>query len=302
MRGTATRSRCDLTPLLSPAEQNAISRLRLVPRRNFSGATRGDRLTQRKGMSTEFSDYRTYAEGDDLRHVDWNVLARLGVAVTKTYRDEQDLCVHVLLDRSNSMQFGEPSKGVTAARLAYGLSVMALMGGDTLYVSWLGGRAKPLALRGRHSVSKLSTWILAGLSDGSAEPLHEGVERFWESGARAGVAVVVSDGLDQRLPNLLPAIAARGHDLMFLQILSPIELDPDIDGDLRLVDSETGESVELTANSYALTEYRRALDDHLAATKTGCERGGGRYVLATTSDDLLTVFTHTLKRYGWVRS
>ena len=294
-------SRSDVAALLSPAEMSAIDRLRLVPRRNFTGALRGERLTSRKGMSTEFADYRSYEEGDDLRHVDWNVLARLGYAVTKTYRDEEDLAVHLLLDRSASMEFGEPTKRQFAARLGAGLGQMALAGGDALYAQWLGGRTKPVVMRGRSNLPKFNRWLDAEPSD-PAPSLSEAIERFLRSGAQSGIVILITDGLDPRLPSVLPLIGARGHDLMLLQVLSPIELDPDLEGDLRLVDSESGEVVDVTANAYALTEYRKALDSHLEAVKRACERGSGRYIKVSTADNILTTLTQTLKRHGWVRS
>src|SRR6476619_4360431 len=87
--------------IASPLEARdfrVLEGLRLMPRKSFGGRVRGERLTKKKGISIEFADYREYTDGDDLRHLDWNVLARLGVPVTKTYRDEEDLAVHVLVD------------------------------------------------------------------------------------------------------------------------------------------------------------------------------------------------------------
>src|SRR5205814_89806 len=96
--------------LLSPAELRVFEQLRPNPRRTFGGQVRGERLTKTKGISIEFADYRDYAYGDDLRHLDWNVLARLEAPVIKTYQDELDLAVYLLLDCSRSMSFGDPSK------------------------------------------------------------------------------------------------------------------------------------------------------------------------------------------------
>ena len=89
--------------------------------------------------------------------------------------------------------------------------------------------------------------------------------------------------MDERLPDTLATLGARGHDLMFLQVLSDIELDPDIEGDLRLIDSESGGAVEITANSYALAEYKRRLGAHQAAIEAAVQRSGGRHLLVTTS-------------------
>src|SRR5487761_2315929 len=96
------------------------------------GRTRGERLTRKKGTSIEFADYREYSEGDDLWHLDWNVLARLDSTVMRTYQDEEDLAVHLVLDASPSMEFGEPAKAEVAKRLALAIAYVALNGGDTL--------------------------------------------------------------------------------------------------------------------------------------------------------------------------
>ncbi len=108
---TATRGQ----DLLSSEFLTQLERLALVSRRAFRGRTRGERKSPRKGMSVEFSDYRQYGVGDDLRYVDWNIYGRLDRLYLKLFVDEEDLCLHLLLDGSGSMSFGA---GVVAARNA----------------------------------------------------------------------------------------------------------------------------------------------------------------------------------------
>ena len=152
--------------VLTPSEFRILEGLRFSPRKSFHGRVRGERLTKKKGVSIEFDDYREYVEGDDLRHLDWNVLARLEHPVIKTYRDEEDLAVHLLLDTSSSMSFGEPAKLEYAKRLACALGYVALCGGDAVYPRAIGAREQPLpGLRGRVSYPKLARWAT------SAEPV-----------------------------------------------------------------------------------------------------------------------------------
>src|SRR6476659_4953467 len=117
-----------MTTLLDPREFRVLEGLRFNPRKSFTGKIRGERLTTKKGISIEFSDYRDYTEGDDLRHLDWNVLARLEAPIMKTYRDEEDLAVHLLLDGSASMDFGESSKFEAAKRIATAIGYVGLCG------------------------------------------------------------------------------------------------------------------------------------------------------------------------------
>src|SRR5438874_7174116 len=99
-----------------------LERLSLLSRRIFRGRVKGERRSPRKGSSVEFSDYRAYGVGDDLRYVDWNIYGRLDRLYLKLFVDEEDLCLHLLLDASASMNFGEPSK------LRYGAQVAAALG------------------------------------------------------------------------------------------------------------------------------------------------------------------------------
>src|SRR4029453_5484693 len=113
--------------LLSPGFLAQLERLALLSRRAFRGRVKGERRSPRKGISVEFSDYRPYGLGDDLRYVDWNIYGRLDRLYVKLFVDEEDLCLHLLLDASASMGFGSPSKLAYGARLAAGLGFVGLV-------------------------------------------------------------------------------------------------------------------------------------------------------------------------------
>jgi len=287
--------------ILEPREFRMLDGLRLNPRKSFSGRVRGERLTRKKGVSIEFADYREYSEGDDLRHLDWNVLARLDTPVMRTYQDEEDLAVHLLLDLSPSMDFGEPSKLQLARRLAGALGYVALNAGDAVMPRRVGFPQPPIApLRGRASYPRLGRWTAESAPDGrAAVPLARALRDFANSSARTGVVLLLTDGLDPEVAPAVRALAGRGHEVLFLQILSDIELDPDLEGDLRLIDGEGGTVVELTANSYALKEYRRRLEEHNAGIREAVRRVGGRHALVRANEPLDSIVKNTLRRDGW---
>src|SRR2546427_7541596 len=104
-----------------------LERLALLSRRVFRGRVRGERRSPRRGHSVEFCDYRAYGVGDDLRYVDWNIYARLDRLHVKLFVDEEDLCLHLLVDASNSMDFGQPTKLAYAARLAAAIGFVGLV-------------------------------------------------------------------------------------------------------------------------------------------------------------------------------
>lgn len=286
--------------ILEPQVFHWLEGLRLKPRRKFGGSVRGERTTQAKGISIEFADYREYAEGDDLRHLDWNVLARLGHAVTKTYRDEEDLAVHILVDASASMDFGDPSKLQKAREIAAALGYVALAGGDSVYPRYLSGPpVAPRGLRGRTSYPRLAAWAQVCEPEGR-KPFDTELKAFASVSARVGVVVVLSDGLQRDAAQALRSVAARGHEVWMIQILSDIELAPDLEGDLRLLDAESEGTAEVTINSYTLKDYLSSLEAHNRSLEAECQRSGGRYAMVEAGTPLQKVVKDVWKREGWL--
>jgi uncharacterized protein (DUF58 family) len=255
-------------------------------------------LTRRRGLSIEFDDYREYAEGDDLRHLDWSVLARMGRPTVKTYRDEEDLPVHLLIDGSASMQFGEPSKFSFAQRFAAAAGYMGLTGHDAVRAVLLGKRDRPpRPLRGRASYGKLSRQIEA-MEAGAKSPVGRNLSDYAAANRSPGLTVFVSDGLDPALPSAFRHLMGRGRELWMVQILSRIELDPDLEGDLRLVDSETGNHREITANSATLRRYRDSLGHHIETLREAVKRSGGTHVLVATDTPFPQALAEVFRQSG----
>jgi len=286
--------------VLETREFRLLDGLRLTPKRTFSGRVRGERISKRKGISIEFADFRDYGEGDDLRHLDWNVLARLEMPVIKTYQDEEDLAVHLLVDTSASMDFGAPTKTVAARKIACALGYVALCGQDALMPFALGRREPPLRpLRSRSSYPKLAAWA-SGIEADSQQTLMESLRDFAASGARPGLVIIISDGLDPNVFGALRVLGGRGHEVSFVHLLSLEELDPDLEGDLRLIDAEKGQPVEVTAGGNVLKQYRQRLDEHCSKLTAECLRIGGRYVQTTSGESLQSLIGDKLKREGWL--
>ena len=107
--------------LLSPELLNQLERLELVTRKIFRGRMKGERRSKRKGQSVEFADFRNYVAGDDLRLIDWNLYARLDQLFLKMFMEEEDLHFFALIDASDSMRFGTPTKLHVAKQIAAAL-------------------------------------------------------------------------------------------------------------------------------------------------------------------------------------
>ncbi len=255
---SATAAALGLTPELL----RALDRLTLPSRRSVLGATAGQRRSRRYGSSLDLADYRAYVPGDDIRRLDWGAYARLGRLLTRLYEAEEDMCVTAWVDTSASMAWDPIGKERTARGLAGALAYLALAGDDrAACVGFAGsvvGRAGPF--RGKRSAPRLWAALTA---------LPRGLSTEWGSVAAAarsvprGVAVIFSDFLTNELPKrALAALRAAGHEVVLVQVLSPLELVPEMRGELRLVDAETADSVELTLGEEALASYHGARAEH----------------------------------------
>jgi uncharacterized protein (DUF58 family) len=244
-----------------------LERLLLLMRSPVRGGLKGGRRSVKRGQSVEFADYREYAPGDDLRQLDWNVYARLERLFVKLFVEEEDVTVTLLVDASASMASGRPDKLVFAKRAAAALGYIALSSEDRVAVSALAGRTarRRTALRGSGRVFRLLADLSAieaatGPTDLVAAARHAAAQLHGR-----GVVILVSDLLDLAADRVIRELAATGSELIVLHVLSPEEIDPSFEGDLRLVDAETGEGLDVTVDLAAIDAYR----ERLAAWKAG---------------------------------
>jgi uncharacterized protein (DUF58 family) len=220
----------------------------------------------------EFSDYRAYGVGDDLRYVDWNIYGRTDRLHVKLFVDEEDLCLHLLVDASSSMNFGQPSKLDYGARLAAALGFIGLVNLERVGVGILREQVAEgwAPVRGRNQFMALASF-LAGVQAGGGTSLNGGLANYAARGREPGIAVVISDFLDPAgYETGLRALLERRFDIHVVHLLDPGELNPEFGGDLRLIDSETGEVREVTIDGDALRAYRERLHQFLEGLEGFC--------------------------------
>jgi uncharacterized protein (DUF58 family) len=249
-----------------------LERLSLLSRRAFRGSVKGERRSPRRGHSVEFADYRAYGHGDDLRYVDWNVYGRLDRLHVKLFVDEEDLCLHLLVDASASMRFGTPSKLEYAMRAAAALGFVGLVNHERVGVGILRKRASegwPPA-RGRNQVVGLLDF-LADIESTGPTHLNEALGDYAARAREPGLAVLISDLLDPRgFEAGIRRLLERRYDVHVVHVLDPAEMNPDLAGDLRLQDAETGEVRDITVDAETLRAYRERLSQFLQRVEGFC--------------------------------
>jgi uncharacterized protein (DUF58 family) len=270
--------------LLSPEFLARLAGLGLRTRKTTAARERGERRSRRRGRSVEFADYRDYARGDDVRFLDWNLLARLDRFFLKLYHDEDELRVHLLLDASRSMAFGEPVKFDHAVRTAAALGAVAIAARHRVRLAVLSEEGAPASpwLRGPPGLGRLFA-LLEAVRPAGRNALHDGVRRYVMTARPTGLLVLVSDLLDREgVEPVLRALVRPGLDVHLVQILALAETSPELAGDLRLVDSEERTGLDVDAVPRTLLAYRRKLAAYLAGIDTfALSRGFARAIVTT---------------------
>lgn len=307
--------------LFDEATLRKLTRLTLIANQVRAGRMKGERRSSRRGASLEFADYRDYSPGDDLRRLDWKAYGRLDRAFLKLFEEEEDLAVHILLDASESMNWGEGEahKFTYALRIAAALGAIALAEGDQLSVHLLRGAAsEPRALLGplrgagntlrllRHLESLQPGGLPGRLPDGSpagkpgeATDLAASLRAVAASRPRPGLVFLISDLLSVTdFTAGLAAFLRRGSEAVVIQVLAPDELDPPLAGDLRLVDVETGLYQEVSLDSGARRLYRQRLAAWQADLQAASRKYGARWSALSTAEPWDQVVQASLWKAG----
>ena len=268
--------------LLSPELLAQLERLELVTRKVFRGRMKGERRSKRKGQSVEFADFRNYVPGDDLRQLDWNLYARLDKLIIKLFLEEEDLHFYTLIDSSLSMTFGEPSKLEYAKQLAAALGFVGLIRTDRVRIetiSQTAGERGPV-LRGRSSVWRMLEHVESiqpdqGQAGKGPTPLAEGVKNFCLRNPGRGIVVLISDLMDKAgYQQALRYFVSHQVDCFVIQVLSQEELEPDLQGDVKVIGCEDQADAEITVSVPMLNKYKQTLNSFVAGAQEFCSRRG----------------------------
>ena len=289
--------------LLPPDLLAQLERLELVTRKVFRGRMKGERRSKRKGQSVEFADFRAYVAGDDLRSIDWNLYARLDKLIVKLFLEEEDLHFYTLIDASASMDFGEPSKLQYAKQLAAALGFVGLVRADRVRIETLGQdvRHRGPVLRGRKSVWRMLDY-LNGIEPGETASLAEGVKNFCLRNVGRGVVVLITDLMDKEgYETGLRYLMSQRMDVYVVHILSQEELEPDVKGDLKLVDCEDQDIAEISVSAPLLARYKATLNAFVGGAQEFCNRRGMNYLLANNQTPVKDLIANYLRRRGLVR-
>ena len=240
----------------------------------------GSRKSNAKGASVEFSDFREYIPGDDIRRIDWNAYGRFEKLFVKLFMEEKEGIFRIYLDTSSSMDFGEEPKIRHAKRMAalYGYNV--LRNQDRVILNVMSGNrtVNSLNVSGRQGFSKLVDTLAAAQCNGGTDIL--GAIKTSDIRSR-GVSIIISDFYTNDLEDILRFLTAKKQEIILVQVLTEWEKNPDMSGSLSLLDTETGEHMRITASGALFKAYKKQFVSFQEETERLAKKYSARLVSIT---------------------
>ena len=287
--------------MLDAAFFDRLSQLRLTMGYRTSMNLTGNRKSIQKGSSMEFSDFREYMAGDDIRRIDWNAYGRLDRLYVKEYMEEKEAVVSILVDTSASMDYGAKKKSELACMLAAALAYMGLNNMDRVRLYDMGRMQAPfVAGGGKRAIPRLADWLMQLSFEGTVD-IEKAIGALPLKGP--GVTVLISDFLQETfldkeqesLEKLLRFLDYSKQKTVFLHVLAGEELSVELTGTRNLIDMENQSSLRLTLDNGSIRVYERALQEFLERMRRECVKVGAFYEICSTKTDIYQLIFQNLR-------
>lgn len=278
----------------------SLSRMRLALRQNSTMNMSGNRKSSQKGTSTEFSGFREYIPGDDLRRIDWNAYGRLNKLYIKEYMEEKETAIKILIDTSASMNYGSVSKAQLCQKLALSFSYMAINNMDRVILYDLKHPDKPFECQGgKKGLPSLVDWIDKLQFEGDLS-LTDCVMKLPLK--NNGITILISDFLEEcflndsaALNKILRYLRYKKQQIILLHTLSANELRVDMTGTLNLIDMESKNKLRVTMENRSILEYEKTLHWFLSMMEQESNRNGVNYCLCDSGMEFKKIIFEKLR-------
>ncbi len=283
--------------------QRKLETLAVVSKRVFSGAMRAERRTRKTGSGVEFADHRDYVTGDDFRYLDWSVWQRMGRLLIRLYEEEEDLSIYFIIDASSSMGFGDGEKLRHAKRLVAALAYVGLANLDRVTIvganDAIEGRMPET--RGKSRIFRVFRFLRDVRPSGETD-LESAIKTFVAQHKRRGLAVLVSDLYDHKgFEKGINALRFAKFEPFVLHVVDEKERTPELRGDVRVYDCETGDEREVTVTQKVLDRYAKAYDDWLGAVGKYCASKQVDYFRADVTVPFDELILRVFRKGGFLR-
>lgn len=244
----------------------------------------GNRKSRAKGSSVEFSDYREYSIGDDFKRIDWNAYGRFEKLFIKLFMEEREAPIHIFLDNSKSMDWGEPNKSIASRRLAAALSYISLCSYDRVSLVCMNDVVDKFKsdLRGKNSFSQILN-LMDSLEYKGTTDIFNTVSKYNLKSGK-GISIVISDFFTKgNLLDMINYLQFKKQEVYICHILAPQEVEPEIGMSLRLIDIESGEFRDVTSSPALVKTYKKVYKRFITNIEDTCKGRGVNYMFMESS-------------------
>lgn len=263
-----------------------LATLRMSSKMKMTAGMSGGRKSSMKGNSVEFSDFREYILGDDIRKIDWNAYGRMDRLFIKLFQEEKEGVFRIFLDGSKSMDYGEKKKSVLARRIAGMLSYIILNNLDRVYLTKLGDEnLQPgKGMTGRQSFQKI-LFSLENMTFEGKSSLLEGIQKCKIYGR--GVTILISDFYgEEELEPILRCLVYQKQEVILIHTMAIEEVNPDLEGHLNLIDMETRQDLRVSMSGSVLGTYRKTFHVFQERLIALAKKYQAHYMFVNTEDAL----------------
>jgi uncharacterized protein (DUF58 family) len=272
-----------------------LDRMSLLVTKRVTSNYIGERRAIATGKGLVFKDHAIYTPGDDFRAIDWKVFARLDKLFVKRFEEERNLVVHVILDYSGSMGFGgRIKKEEYADMLALGFCYLAMKHNERFVVSTFSDQLEVFKpKRGRSNLVRILDYLNSKKPKGLSK-LAQALVQYKKRVTSRSYVVILSDFLydPQEIRDAL--LRYRDHQVVLVQVLDKTEHDLQLEGDFKLVDSETDQTLRTFISPYARKNYLEMLKEHQNKIRKICDEIGAKFFVFSTEHPIFDAFYEVL--------
>jgi len=277
--------------MITPEFLHKLDRFSLIVNKRITSNYIGERYSKETGRGLIFKDHVIYEPGDDFRSIDWRLFGRTDRLFIKRYEEERNLTVHVVLDLSGSMAFGSKiTKAEYASMLGVGFCYLALKNNESFVMSTFAENLEVFKpKKGRAQLASMIAYLNAAKPKGTSK-LAESLASYKKLIESRSYVVIISDFLYPVEQIKEIAVRLKNCQVLFVQVLDQVERKLELEGDFKLKDLETNDTLRTFLNPIARKRYEQQLLEHVGKIKEVCDSTGARFYTAHTGQDVFDVF------------
>ncbi|WP_129597393.1 DUF58 domain-containing protein [Anaerophilus nitritogenes] len=266
----------------------SLEHFKIIPRKKIIKGGKGNYRGAGLGNSLDFYGHKEYNYGEDLKKIDWKAYGRTQKLYTKSFEEEKQMDVNIILDDSLSMDFGEPNKWEMAKYIALGLGYMTLKQNDFLNFYTINSTLEEIMKKrkGKEHFYELTQKI---------KDIHPKGDTHFENILNmnhfsSGITFFISDFFTKELDKIIDFLTIQNQEVILFHVLSQQEINPLYGQELKLIDVETKESRKIEMNHQMKEIYKEKMKKFIGNIEKSCTSRNGRYVLSQTNDNIIHIF------------